>query len=114
MNDSKLNIFILVALNLAVMIMSGIFSYIHLSEWYKVGIQNKIEGYNFSTTANGPYFYKSPRIYSVMLLTFGILFLIPIITAIFALIKKNKFLSLVTFITTVLLLIIATIQQYII
>ena len=55
-------------------LLSGFFSLIGFSEYYKVGIKNETESYPFGGEGPVPYYYKTAELYSNVNLTYGIVF----------------------------------------
>ena len=70
-------------------LLSGIFSLIGLTEFYKVGIKNETESYPFGGESPVPYYYKTAELYSNVNLTYGIVFGILLIIGIWNW-RKNK------------------------
>ena len=57
-----------------IILLSGFFTYIGLTEFYIVGIKKETELYPFGGEGPVPYFYKSAELYSAVSLTYGLIF----------------------------------------
>lgn len=62
----------------------------NLSEFYLIGILNKTDGYPFGGEGPTPYYYKTPGLYSTVNLIWGLLFLTPLLLAIWSIIKGQR------------------------
>jgi len=62
-------------LNILSIPINGIFVFINFSEYYKIVILENIETYTFGSESNMPYYYKTSELYSNVMLTYSIIFL---------------------------------------
>ena len=90
-------------------LMSGFFSIIGLSEFYKIGIKKETESYPFGGEGPVPYYYKTAQLYSNVNLTYGIAFGLLLGIAIWNW-KKNKKNGFLIFGITCLLILIQILQ----
>ena len=75
-------------------ILSGLFTFLNLSEFYLIGILYKTEGYPFGGEGPTPYYYRSAGLYSTVSLIWGLLFLatfLLVLRSIFYGHRKNIF-----------------------
>ena len=86
-------------------ILCGIFSLMNLSEFYLIGILNQTDGYPFGGEGSTPYYYKSSRLYSIVNLIWGLLFLTTLLYATWRIIKGNRKNTFWLFGLTILLII---------
>lgn len=59
---------------LATVLLSGLFAFINLSEFVKIGIFKQTSGYPFGGEGPTPWYYKTPQLYATVNLTFGSIF----------------------------------------
>ncbi len=55
-------------------LLSGIFAFFGIAEFYKIGIKKETEFYPFGGEGPVPYYYKTAELYSYVNLTYGIAF----------------------------------------
>lgn len=71
-------------------LVSGFFGIVNLGEWLKVGILKQTDGYPFGSEGPAPYFYQTSNLYSTVVLTWGILFLLTLTFWIIVIVKKQR------------------------
>jgi len=85
-------------------------AFINLEEWYVIGILNRTAGYPFSGEGPTPYYYKTPELYALVSLIWGLLFTGAFIFAIVTIIKKNTTRMVSAFGITVFLMVVMLIH----
>lgn len=93
-------------------VMAGISAYLDLSEFISISILKHINGYPFGGEGSTPWYYKSSRLYSSVMLFFAVCFIITLILSIVAFLKHKKSHLLMTFIAAILLIIIQILNGY--
>ncbi len=84
-------------------VISGLLTLMNLSEWYIVKIQGQTTDYPFGEDGPTPYYYKTAELYSTVNLIWGIVFLTIFIFTIWTVIARKRKLSLISFGTTLVL-----------
>ncbi|NEM98348.1 hypothetical protein [Pontibacter burrus] len=73
-----------------ILTITGLLAFINLEEWYVIGILNRTVGYPFGGEGTTPYYYKTPELYALVSLIWGLLFTGAFVFAVLAIIQKNK------------------------
>ena len=87
-------------------IISGIMSFINLSEYIKIKILNKTDGYPFGSEGPVSWYYGTADTYAMINLIFGILFIVSLLFSFWALYKRNVNTALIALIAPLFILII--------
>ena len=61
-------------LNSITILLSGVLTLIHLFEFYTVAIRKETEFYPFGGEGPVPYYYRTAELYSIVNLTYGLIF----------------------------------------
>ena len=85
-------------------ILSGLLTLMNISEWYIVKIQGRTAEYPFGGEGPTPYYYNTAELYSTVMLSWGLIFLTVFLFTIWTIIKGSNKLILISFGTTLLLL----------
>jgi len=72
------------------LILNGLFAFICLFEWYKIGIQGKEKEYPFGGEGPVPYYYKTEELYVLVNQIWGLILFANLIFLIWTLKKGNK------------------------
>jgi hypothetical protein len=88
MNKNKSSISFWLLSGLLILI-AGLLAFIHLEEWYVIGVLEKTAGYPFGGEGPTPYYYDSPDLYARVNLIWGILFSVALTFGITTIVKKN-------------------------
>jgi hypothetical protein len=80
-------------------------TWLNLSEFFTVGLLQKISGYPFGGEGPTPWYYQSAQVYAVYNLSIGLLFLAASILMFWGLYKSNRSIVFITFGVTLLLLV---------
>jgi len=91
-------------------VIAGLLAFMHLEEWYMIGVLDKTAEYPFGGERPTPYYYKTPDLYAKVNLIWGILFLAALTFGIVTIVKKNLT-GLITTLGTTILLTVAMIAQ---
>lgn len=94
------------SISVLTIMLSGILTFICLSEYYLVGILKNTKGYPFGGEGPTPWYYKTAEMYANVNLGFGFVFLVSFLTVIWATLKRNNKLVFFTCIWTILLILI--------
>ena len=89
---------------LATVLLSGTFAFINLSEFVTVGVLKQISGYAFGGEGPTPWYYKTPQLYALLNLIFGVLFFSALAFGCWTFIKVKKRPLFVTLIIILLLI----------
>ncbi len=73
-----------------IILMTGTFSFIGLSEFYNVAIKGETGGYPWGAVNEVPWYYQTQTIYSIYTFISGLLFLLATILIGWATLKKSK------------------------
>ncbi len=84
-------------------LIAGMLTFMHLEEWYVIGVLGKTTGYPFGGEGPTPYYYKNPELYAKVNLIWGILFSATLTFGITTTVKKNR-IRLVTALGTTIIL----------
>ena len=88
--ETKINGPTFLTISLLTIILSGLLTLMNLSEFYKIGVLNKTDGYPFGGEGPTPYYYKTARLYSTVNLIWGVIFLTTLVLAIRTTIKGQR------------------------
>ncbi len=102
-----------IILGLLTIILNGFLVLMNLSEWYIVKIQGLTAEYPFGGEGSSPYYYKTAELYSTVNLVWGILFLAVLLFTVRTIIKGQKNLTLISFGSTLFLLLALLIHRQI-
>jgi hypothetical protein len=102
MHISKELVWLLGAVSIVISIL---FSFLNLNEFFVVGILGQIDNYPFGGEGPTPYYYRTAELYSQVCLTYGIVFLASITASIWALIKGKRRTNLCLFIFTLVMVV---------
>jgi hypothetical protein len=86
------------------LLLSGLFSFLTLSEFYSIKILNETSEYPFGGEGPTPYYYKSADLYATVNLIWGLVFLLTLIFITRTILKKEKKKTVLTFALTLFLL----------
>lgn len=75
---------------LATVLLSGLFAFINLSEFVKIGILKQTSGYPFGGEGPTPWYYKTPQLYATVNLVFGVLFFFTLAFSCWTFFKVKK------------------------
>jgi hypothetical protein len=70
--------------------LSGLFAFLNLTEFVKVGLFKQTAEYPFGTEGPTPYYYESPELYSKVCLVYGLVFFITFVATIWSVFKRKK------------------------
>ena len=87
-------------------ILSGLLALMNFSEWYIVKIQGRTTEYPFGGEGPTPYYYKTAELYSTVNLIWGIVFLTVLLFTTWTVIKGKKKLTIISFGSTIILLLV--------
>ena len=93
------------------LILSGVFAFTNLFEYVNVMIFKRTEGYNFGGEGHTAWHYKTKELYATLCLVLGLIFLAAVPLSFWSLIKAKKKLILITFISTVVLILFQIINE---
>mgnify|MGYP007051650063 FL=1 len=68
----------------------GLLTFMSLYEWWTVKIKNQTDNYPWGPINENPWYYDTPKLYSSVMLTEGILFAIALTVLARQLLKKDK------------------------
>lgn len=88
--ETKINRPTFLTISILTIILSGLLTFINLSEFYLIGILNKTDGYPFGAEGPTPYYYKTAKLYSTVNLIWGLIFLSTLLLAIRTTIKGKR------------------------
>ena len=78
------------ALGIIIILILGILASAHFYEWYSIEILKNLKGYPFGGEGPTPYYYKTPELYALVNLVWGIIFTITFISALISIFKKSQ------------------------
>src|SRR5258706_761581 len=87
-------------------LLSGLFSFLTLSEFYSIKILKEAREYPFGGEGPTPYYYKSADLYATVNLIWGLVFLLTLIFITRAILKGDKRKAVLTFGLTLFLLLV--------
>ena len=70
---------------------------VNLSEWYRIGILKRTEGYPFGGEGPVPYFYKTPGLYALVNGVFGFVFLFLTLIVVWSFFGERRRIGLIAF-----------------
>lgn len=85
---------------------TGLVAFTNLEEWYVISILDRTTGYPLGGEGPTPYYYKTPELYSLVSLIWGLIFTGAFALTLVIIIKKNKERMVAAFGTTVFLLVV--------
>ncbi len=88
--ETKINKPTFLTLSVLTIVLSGLLTFMNLSEFYLIGILNKTDNYVFGGEGSTPYYYKTAELYSIVNLIWGLLFLTIFFLVIWTVIKKQR------------------------
>ena len=88
------------------LLLSGLFSFLTLSEFYSIKILKETSEYPFGGEGPTPYYYKSADLYAAVNLIWGLLFLLTLIFITRTILKREKKKTVLTFAFTLFLLLV--------
>ena len=88
---------------LVTVLISGLFTFINVSEFVSVGILQQTKGYPFGGEGPAPWFYKTPQLYATVNLVFGLLFFSTLAFSCWTFIKVKKSPLFVALLATMLI-----------
>ncbi|WP_131536653.1 hypothetical protein [Pedobacter nototheniae] len=91
----------------------SLWAFISLNEWWVVGINKNLANYHWGIIAGSAWYYVNPKIYSITMLTEGVLMLICLLPAIYFMISYNKTKAYYWFTLCLILLIVMLISAQI-
>lgn len=74
-------------------------------EWYSVEILLMRDNYPFGTEGPTPYYYETPELYATVMLVSGLLFVLPLVAGIWALVSRNTKMSLTVSVLLIILIV---------
>ena len=83
---------------------TGLLAFTNLEEWYVITILNRTAGYPFGGEGPTPYYYRTPELYALVSLVWGLLFTGAFAFAGVTIVRRNKKRMVAAFGTTVFLL----------
>jgi len=92
------------------MVIAGLLAFMHLEEWFMIGVMGKTAGYTFGAEGPTPYYYKTPDLYAKVNLIWGILFSAALTFGIITIVKKN-IVGLITALGTTVLMAVIMVAQ---
>jgi hypothetical protein len=78
----------------------------NFSEFIHIGLIKQMSGYPFGGEGPTPWYYKTPQLYAIINLTFGLLFFYSFPVSLWAFIRHKKKALLLTFIITLSIILI--------
>ena len=75
-------------------LISGLGTFISFWEYFNVGMLKRTDGYPFGGEGPVPYYYKTPEMYSSVMLIEGIIFLLLFLLIVWAIISNKRSLSI--------------------
>lgn len=94
----------IVILNSIAVVLTGLLTFMSFSEWYIVKIQKRTADYPFGGEGPTPYYYKTAELYSFVNLIWGLVFLTVFLFTIWTLVMGKSKLTLISFGSTLFLL----------
>jgi hypothetical protein len=85
---------------IATILLSGLLVFTNLSEFIRIGLMKQTGGYPFGGEGPTPWYYKTPQLYAIINLIFGLFFFCSFSISLWAFIRHKKEALLLTFITT--------------
>jgi len=89
---------------LVTVLLSGLFAFITLSEFLTVGVLQQTSGYPFGREGPTPWYYKTPQLYAIVNLVFGLMFFLALAFSCWTFSKVKKIPLFVTLVVTLLLI----------
>lgn len=83
---------------------TGLLAFTNLEEWYVISILSRTAGYPIGGEGPIPYYYRTPELYALVSLVWGLLFTGVFAFALLTMIKRSKTRMVAAFGTTVFLL----------
>ena len=77
----------------------------NMHEWIKIGLLKQTDNYPFGGEGPVPYYYKSAGLYSLIMLIWGILFMVNMIFGIISILKRKISKTYLTFGILILLIV---------
>lgn len=77
-------------------LISGLMMIMNFHEYIKIGILERIDNYPFGGEGSVPYYYKTAKLYSFVMLVWGLLFLTNLTLGIVSIAKKKIKLTYLT------------------
>ncbi|TPE42627.1 hypothetical protein [Pontibacter mangrovi] len=87
-----------------ILTITGLLAFTNLEEWYVISILGRTAGYPFGGEGPTAYYYKTPELYALVSLTWGLIFTGTFAFTLVTIIKKKKERMVAAFGTTVFLL----------
>ncbi len=100
MNNRK----IVLAFGVVTVLMTGFVALVNYNEWYHVAILREVEAYHFGSEGPSPYYYETPVPYGAVMFTWGTVFFLSFIYAIWAMFKDKRNATMVGFAISIILL----------
>lgn len=91
---------------LVTVLLSGVLTFIHISQFVTVGILHQTKDYPFGGEGPTPWYYKTPQLYTKVNLVFGLLFFSTLVISCWTFFKVKKKPLLMTMVVTLLLILI--------
>ncbi len=74
----------------SIILLSGFFSFLNLSEFWTVGVFKQTGGYPFGGDGPTPWYYQSAELYATVNLVFGATFLFTIVIGVWSFLEIRK------------------------
>jgi hypothetical protein len=88
----------------ATVLLTGLFAFLNISEWYSIAIMKHIEGYRFGSEGPSPYYYRTSSLYATVTLIWGMVFLLNLVYAVWSIMKDRRATTMIGCIVSIILL----------